>query len=1313
MELKIKTLARFTMPLFVAATLAACGSSNETVVVTPDVIPDVVIADSDAELNYLRKDASYDGWGLHIWNDDPTCNGAADSAVTSWDEPLLASGTGTHGAIYNIPLKEGATCITYIMHNAGDKEPGGDRKWDMSSLGKKVYLAQGNVDLSATPLALSVYESQKGALIDATTLVWDTSGDDSYEIHYLAEGGFELDDDTGEFVSTSTQVLALTDKEMPAGVAKRYESYKAFSFTLPDGVTIDTLVQGQLVVVAKNTEGKVFDATGVQLAPALDAVYANAVTDPAKDETLGAVVNGTAAMFKLWAPTAKNVALYLYDENLDPIGDAVAMTRKANGTWETAEVADALGKYYRYEVEVYHAALDNVETLQVTDPYSLSLSVNSKYSQVVDLANQAKPSGWDTQTIPTVATPEELVIYETHLRDLTSAPNDFGTDALDGKYTAITETDRASVKQLVSLADNGMNVIHLMNLFDIATVDEDPAKHVELSDTVAKLCGLNASAAVCAGDQSVTLRELLDGFDPESGEAQALMNDLRMYDSFNWGYDPFHYTTPEGSYATDAKGTVRIEEYRTLIKTLHAMGYRVVMDVVYNHTNSAGTDDKSVLDKIVPGYYQRLNASGYVENSTCCSNTATENTMMGKLMTDSLVTWAKEYKIDGFRFDLMGHQPKQLMVDSLAAVKVEDPDTYFYGEGWNFGEVADDALFVQATQANMAGTEIGTFSDRLRDAVRGGGPFDGGDTLRANQGFANAGVWNEMQTDTDASTLKLRQDGDIIRLGMAGNLANFVLLDQEGLTKRGQDVDYNGQKAGYTADPQENISYVSKHDNQTLWDNNMYKIDASVSSAQRAQMQILALSTNMLGQGIPFFHMGSELLRSKSMQRDSYDSGDWFNTVNYDMFSNNWNVGLPREDKDGSNWPLIKTIIADVNAEPTSADIVWTDARFKELLKIRTSSPLFSLATEAEVKARVDFQNTGPTSIPGVIVMSIDDGTGVADLDPAADAIVTVINATDQMQTVPVTGATGFALHSALVSGTASFASGQFTVPALTTAVFVKAQVGAQGVGLAVDNSTKDLSSIPPFGDDIPHIQGDMNSWKATDAMEFTGAGVYTSTMTLDAGTYGFKVSDPTWGPINYGGSSALTIGEVFPLDGGDNISLVLDVNSVVTFSFDASDKDAATLTVTAVEVKSCSVLADSADVGPLGDTKIALIGNISSWNYDATYQFSYKGNNTYQAVVTDVALLGADGFKMRGDADWDTQLNVTMDDVAVANVQADVEYDLSGAVNVSGINLTNNNTTVDTSAGTYAYTVVFNESADLSAEAVQGTFSMCEVAAQ
>ena len=208
------------------------------------------------------------------------------------------------------------------------------------------------------------------------------------------------------------------------------------------------------------------------------------------------------------------------------------------------------------------------------------------------------------------------------------------------------------------------------------------------------------------------------------------MDEVRGKDGFNWGYDPLHYTAPDGSYATDPEGTRRTLEFREMVQGLNGAGLQVVMDVVYNHTAASGQDAKSVLDKVVPGYYHRLSATGAVETSTCCANTASEHAMMEKLMIDSVLTWAREYKVNGFRFDLMGHHSKQNMLNLRAALDrltvrrdgVDGKAIYLYGEGWNFGEVADDARFEQATQANLGGTGIGSFSDRLRDAVRGGGP---------------------------------------------------------------------------------------------------------------------------------------------------------------------------------------------------------------------------------------------------------------------------------------------------------------------------------------------------------------------------------------------------------------------------------------------------------------------------------------------------------------------------------------------------------------------------------------------------------------
>jgi len=508
---------------------------------------------------------------------------------------------------------------------------------------------------------------------------------------------------------------------------------------------------------------------------------------------------------------------------------------------------------------------------------------------------------------------------------------------------------------------------------------------------------------------------------------------------------------------------------------------------------------------------------------------------------------------------------KSNMEKALAAVQVINPNIYFYGEGWNFGEVADGARGENAIQWNMAGTGIGSFSDRLRDAVRGGGPFDEGEGLRDNKGFANAGPDFLDSSKTDA----LNSLTDLVRLGMAANLKDFVLEDATGTLKRGQDVDYNGQKAGYAEQPQETINYVSKHDNQTLWDNNQYKILAGTSTDDRVRMHNIALSTTLLGQGIPFLHMGSDLLRSKSMQRDSYDSGDWYNRVNFDLESseltNNWNVGLPREDKDGQNYAVIKEVIADPQAQPDAEHINLAAAQFQELLTMRSTSPLFNLETADDVISRVDFHNTGTEQIAGVVVMSIDDGTGLTDLDGNYDAVVIVINATTEEQVMPVTGATGFALHSVQLTSAdtvvqdASFAAGEFTVPALTTAVFVKAQNDVQGIGLPVGE--KDTDSIPTYGATTLYLRGFDGEWGAVNELGFVSK-AYSIAMTTVAGDKEFKFADADWADYNFGFADIVVgDGSVELTDNGGNIQFSAETGTYL-FTLDASE-NATTPTVT------------------------------------------------------------------------------------------------------------------------------------------------------
>lgn len=1004
---------------------------------------------NEAILYYLREDKRYDEWGLHLWNTD-ACSGAA--APTEWATPLLADGISeTYGAYYRIDVTDDGDCLNMIMHQGDNKDLGGnDIQWRFAELGRRVFTLSGSPDLSADPVAIPsvALEGASAHWIDANTLVWDDASEaNRVELRYDENADIRVDEGvlTG---GTAIELPSSTISQRAANQFSHLASWPAFKVDINEAERA-RIVRSQLIAAAYDKTGKLTHATRLQIPGVLDAAYAY-------EGPLGARVTGSGVEFAVWAPTAQAVKLRAFDANKQPLpGFPVAMTPTAENTavWHYTGPLSLDRAYYQYEVTAFHPQTDGVETAITSDPYALSLSTNGEYAQVVNLDDaDLKPAGWTGVAPPAVAQPEDVVIYETHIRDF-SASDASVAPAQRGKYAAFSVSGSAGLTHLARLANAGVTHIHLLPAFDIATVNEDPAKVVDIDDEFSRLCALSDVAADQWADQcsSGTIRSVLEGFDPASDDAQALYSVLRGLDGFNWGYDPQHYTVPEGSYSSDAEGVTRIIEFRAMIKSLTEMGFNVVMDVVYNHTNASGLAEKSILDKIVPGYYHRLNPqTGAVEQSTCCENTATEHRMMAKLMTDSLSTWASQYKVSGFRFDLMGHHMLSNMTDALAAVQAIDPDTYFYGEGWNFGEVADNARGVNAIQKNLGGSGIGSFNDRSRDGVRGGGPFDSGESLRSNQGFAN-GLYtfpNELNNGNDEEKQRLLQTMDWIRVGITGGLASYRLETFDGSTKTASEIDYNGQAAGYTADPQELINYVSKHDNQTLWDNNQYKAPTAASSRDRARMQVIALAIPILSEGIPFLHMGSEILRSKSMQRDSYDSGDWFNAVDFSYQTGSWNRGLPRADKDGDNWPIITPILADSEASPTTADRLYTRDAVETLLRIRKQSALFRLTTAEQIKRRLVFHNTGPQQLPGLIAFSLDDGTAAGnDIDINSDAIMVVINATPTTQTLQ-TSLTGFEIHRGMPANGASFASGDFEVPALSVAVFEQQQSGAQGSGV-------------------------------------------------------------------------------------------------------------------------------------------------------------------------------------------------------------------------------------------------------------------------
>ncbi len=371
------------------------------------------------------------------------------------------------------------------------------------------------------------------------------------------------------------------------------------------------------------------------------------------------------------------------------------------------------------------------------------------------------------------------------------------------------------------------------------------------------------------------------------------------------------------------------------------------------------------------------------------------------------------------------------------------------GEGWNFGEVADGARFVQASQLSLNGSGIATFSDRARDAIRGGGAGDDGIRQVQAQGYVN-GLHFDRNADAppDVTAADLMRTADLVRVGLAGSLRSYLLETHDGRVLRLEQIPYGGgQPAGYAASPAEVVNYVENHDNQTLYDLNAFKLPLGTSSADRARVQLLAAALNAFSQGIAYWHAGFELLRSKSMDRNSFDSGDWFNRVDWTGRDNFFGTGLPPARDNAASWPLMRPRLADPRLRPSPEDIAWTRTAFLDLLRIRSSSTLFRLRSAADIEQRLRFLNIGPDQVPEVIAVHLQ-GDGY----PGAGfrEILYLVNVDLEPHTLqfdaerakhyvlhPVHRAPGAADRRAAEQSRYAAATGGFTVPARTAVVFV------------------------------------------------------------------------------------------------------------------------------------------------------------------------------------------------------------------------------------------------------------------------------------
>ena len=979
-----------------------------------------------ARVHYHRADNDFAGWTVYAFGDT-----AADTGNYGGG-PIAVTGTDDYGAYFDVPLSLNAQNLGFIVHNIvnGTKDTPNDLHLNVS-LYNAVWIISGDPAVyltqpTAAQLLNGSFLKSQAFWIDRTTVLIQQA--------YLQPGGryFLASDPTANLQLTSAGVTGGTNVPLRAG-GTLSAAQKARFPQLAIGYAVlglpttlkpqdyQALLRGQLAVFVERGDGSLTYATGVQDPGVLDDLYGYT-------GQLGVVVRSDDAAglrVKVWAPTAQSMSLQLFRTASDTTPAMTIAMREHNGVWVATPDASWIGRYYLLDERVYAPSSRSIVENVVTDPYSIDLALNATKSRLTDVDDRAnKPEGWDEDRAPRLARIGDLSIYELHVRDF-SVGDATVPEQHRGTYLAFTDARSDGMTHLQLLARAGLKAVHLLPTFHFNSINEDKSTWQTTPS--------------------------LDGYPADGQQQQAAVAAIQSADAYNWGYDPDHYLAPEGAYAMNPDE--RVKEYRQMVMGLHGAGLRVIQDVVFNHTSGFGEASNSILDKVVPGYYNRLDADGNLETGSCCADTATEHLMMGKLQQDAILWNAKKYKVDGFRFDIMSFtfvQNLQQIQRALAQLTlekdgVEGSRIYIYGEGFTFGETANNALGVNASQLNLYGNGIGTFNDRVRDGVRGGGPFDDPRV----QGFATGLLTDSsdytQQNSSQADQLStLLHRSDWIRVGLTGNLRDYRFVDYTGATVAGAQVDYQGQPTGYAASPVEAVNYVSVHDNQDLFDAVQLKTAGSDSADMRARRQVLAMSIVSLGQGIPFFMAGDDLLRSKDMDQNSYDSGDWFNKIDWTGRGNNWGIGLPIKSQNGSQWSFEQPLLANPALQPSAVQIQQTSAVFREFLKVRDSSELFRMGTFDEVQGNLSFLNTGASQIPGLIVMTM--GAHGSDYGRYQHVLV-VFNATTKQQSFSATELTGLKLglhpvqqrSSDPIVRTAAFdeSTGTAVVPALTTAVFV------------------------------------------------------------------------------------------------------------------------------------------------------------------------------------------------------------------------------------------------------------------------------------
>ena len=520
------------------------------------------------------------------------------------------------------------------------------------------------------------------------------------------------------------------------------------------------------------------------------------------DGELGVIYSKNSSEFKLWAPLAEQVELVLYGKDYNALESnktIIKMNRENRGVWRVKIDEDLSGEYYNYLVR------NNGKTYESVDPYAKAVSINGEKSMVIDMES-TNPKGWSNDKKPILNDVTDSIIYEAHIRDLTKDEASGVIKALRGKYIgAVLENSKIKGTSITTGVDHlkelGITHIHLLPVFDYGSIDER----------------------------------------------------YDSTDNYNWGYDPQNYNVPEGSYSTNPyEGAVRISEFKEMVYKFHQAGIRVVMDMVYNHTYNL----ESPLNLTVPGYYYRKDQYGCYSNGSGCGNeTASERYMFRKYMIDSVLYWAKEYHIDGFRFDLMGLHDLETMRIIRSELNKVDKSIIMYGEGWTCYNTPlnSNESAVKNNICKFGNLQIAAFSDDARDSIKGS-VF-----LKESLGFVNGG-------DNYEESIKY-------------TICASTKHDEIDLSK----VVYS--KSFWANEPYQTITYDSAHDNNTLFD----KLRMSCKDENEEEllkMNKLAAAIVLTSQGISFLHEGEEFARVKEnlqgeIIENSYNSSDYTNELKW------------------------------------------------------------------------------------------------------------------------------------------------------------------------------------------------------------------------------------------------------------------------------------------------------------------------------------------------------------------------------------------------------------------------------------------------